>query len=333
MQNVTFVIAVVGFVLSIYTFIVTRLGRRPRLEIFRFAPEGLVVDDDFDTLHVYTDADFIVTNLSDKPNTVIRLEAAANIGDGWLDGTVYGKRLSERMRTRTDYGGAGGEPSHHNEIVHEWVGADVCPIMLSPQASGIPNQGVSLRMDFQSMGPINDLESIRLRLTLHDQYGKNHRFDLDARAFSSLKARRFPKFFDDEHEIGRLKDRILDEDMEAVVRVVHRRYEENLSQSTLSVRRYYPLKGGRRVANVAHRGRDGYAYDTYRPRDFQKGLAQKTDAPFELGSPDGFRISFTAKDGLPQVLHLGLPIGWSKKEMDVPIPEDFSRLCAVEEPA
>ncbi len=330
MQNVTFVIAVIGFVLSIYTFIATRVGRRPKLEIFRFAPERLVVDDDFNTLHVYTDADFIVTNLSDKPNTVIRLDVSANLGDGWLDGGVHGKRLSERMRTRTDYGGAGGTPSHHNEILHEWVGADVCPIMLSPQASGIPNQGVSLRLDFQGTGPITDVSGLRLRLECHDQYGKKHTFEMGSRELRHLKPSRYPKFFEDEEEIGRLKDHIPEDDMDAVVRVVHRRYGQNLSQSTLSVRRYYPLKEGRQLANVAHMGRNGYAYEQYRPRDFQKGLRNGSEGAGELGEPDGFKISFRAKDGLPEVLHVRLPSSWSQEQMDVPIPEDFARLCVVE---
>ncbi len=330
MPSITLVIAVVSFVISIYAFIATRVGRRAKLEIFRFAPEGLVVDDDFDTLHVYTDADFIVTNLSDKPNTVIRLEASANLGNGWIDGVVHGKRLAERMRTRTDHGGADGQPSHHNEIVHEWVGADVCPIMLSPQASGIPNQGVSLRWDFQSTVPVEAFPSIRLRLALHDQYGEKHEFDVGKRELPDIEVKRYPKFFDDESEIGRLKDRIPGEDMAALVRVVHRRYGENPSQSTLSVRRYYPLKGGRQAAGVAHMGRDGYAYDSYRPRDFKKRLDGGTDGPWELGTTDGFVISFSARDGLPDVLHVKLPDSWSQDKMDVPIPEDFARLCAAE---
>ena len=82
MQIVTFIIAVSGALLSLYQFFATKLARLPRLQVFRFAPEGLVIDDDFNTLHVYTDADFIVTNLSDKPNTVVRLDASANLGNG-----------------------------------------------------------------------------------------------------------------------------------------------------------------------------------------------------------------------------------------------------------
>ena len=67
-MNIAIVIAVVSFVLSTYTFLAIRVGRLPKLRVFRFAPDGLVVDNDFDTLHVYTDADFIVTNLtSDLP--------------------------------------------------------------------------------------------------------------------------------------------------------------------------------------------------------------------------------------------------------------------------
>ncbi len=192
MQIVTFIIAVSGALLSLYQFFATKLARLPRLQVFRFAPDGLVVDDDFNTLHVHTDADFIVTNLSDKPNTVVRLDASVNLGNGWLDGDVHGTRLDERMETSTDYGGSSGEPRHHNEIVHEWVDASVCPIMLSPQASGIPNQGISLRLDFQNRGPIPDPTELRLRLELHDQYGKNHAFEVGSRELPHLEVRRLP---------------------------------------------------------------------------------------------------------------------------------------------
>lgn len=327
MPSITLVIAVVSFVLSIYTFIATRMGRRAKLEVWRFAPEKLVVDDDFDTLHVYTDADFIVTNLSDKPNTVVRMGVSADFGDGWITGEMHGKRLAERMRTRTDHGGADGTPRHHNEIVHEWVGAGVCPIMRSPQSSGIPNQGVSLRLDFQGSGPVTAPSEVRLRIELHDQYGREHRFEVGSRELPSLEVRRYPEFLHDERELGRLKDHVADQDMAAVVRVVHRRYEANPSQSTLAVRRYYPLKGGRRLANVAHLGRDGYAYDTYRPRDFRRADRGEAQGPLTLGETDGFRISFTAKDDLPEVLHVELPESWSQERLDVPIPEDFARLC------
>lgn len=331
MQIVTFIIAVSGALLSLYQFFANKLARRPRLQVFRFAPERVVVDDDFNTLHIYTDADFIVTNLSDKPNTVVRLDTSANLGNGWLDGRLHGKRLDERMETRTDYGGSSGEPRHHNEIVHEWVDANVCPIMLSPQASGIPNQGISLRLDFQNTDPIADLSDFRLRLELHDQYGKNHVFDVGSRELPHLKVRRFPKFFDDERDIGSLKDQIPEEDMDALVRVVHRRYEADLLQSTLSVRRYYPLRGGKRVANVAFLGRDGYAYDTYKPRNFQKALEEEADGPRKLGEVDGFDISFSTKDGLPEVLHIRLPKSWTQERLEVPIPGDFARLCVAEQ--
>jgi hypothetical protein len=280
--------------------------------------------------HTAKPADFIVTNLSDKPNTVIRLDALANLGNGWLGGHVHGQQLVERTQTRTDYGGSSGEPRHHNEIVHEWVDTDVCPIMLSPQASGIPNQGISLRLDFQNTGPIPNPKALRLRLELHDQYGKTHTSDVGSRELPHLKVRRFPKFFDDEHQVGRLKDHIPEENMDAVVRVVYRRHEPNLSQSTLSVRRYYPVRGGGRAANVAHMGRDGYAYDSYRPRDFQKALRQDAEGRHELRGTDGFSISFSAKGGLPEVLQILLPSSWEQERLEVPIPEDFARQCIVD---
>lgn len=327
MDIVTFVIAVSGALLSTYTFFAIRMSRLPKLQVFRFAPDGLVVDDDFDILHVYTDADFIVTNLSDKPNTVIRLDVSANLGNGWLDGGVHGKRLSERTETRTDFDGASGKHSRYNEVVREWVDANVCPIMLSPQASGIPNQGISLRLDFQSTVPITNLTGLRLRVEMHDQYGKSHASDVGSRELPQLKVRRFPKFHDDEREVGRLKDHIPEEDMDAVLRVVYRRVEPNLTGSTLSVRRYYPLRGGQRVSNVAHMGRDGYAYDQYSPRDFQRALREDADRPGELGSPDGFKVSFSSKDGLPETLHILLPDRWTQERLDVPIPEEFVQLC------
>lgn len=330
MQYVTFVIAVTGFILSVYTFITTRLARRPRLAIFRYAPERLVVDDDFNTLHVYTDANFIVTNLSDKPNTVIRLEVSGNFGSGWRAGVVYGTRLAESTRTRTDYGGADGAPRHHNEIVRQWVGADVCPIMLSPQASGIPNQGISLRLDFQNSGPINDPSSVQIRLTLHDQYGARHSFDVGSDELAQLGVTRYPKFFDDEIEIGRLKGRIPSEDMDAVVRVVLRSYQQDLSQSALSVRRYYPLLGGRQPENVSQAGRDGYTYNNYRPRDFQRRLKDEGDGVRVLDEVDGFTISFGVKNGQPQVLTITLPETWMEEQLEIPIPEEFAGLCIVE---
>ena len=331
MQIVTFVIAVSGALLSLYQFFAGKLARLPRLQVFRFAPDGLVIDDDFNTFHIYTDADFIVTNLSDKPNTVVRLDASANLGNGWLDGDVHGKRLDERTVTRTDFAGASGETRHHNEIVHEWVDANVCPIMLSPQASGIPNQGISLRLDFQNTGPITDLTDFRLRLELHDQYGKKHVFDVGSRELPLLEVRRFPKLFDEEQDLGSLKDHIPEEDLDARVRVVHRRYEADPSQSVLSVRRYYSLKGRRRLANVAHMGRDGYAYNTYKPRDFRKALEEEAGGPRALGKVDGFNISFSSKDGLPEVLHIRLPNSWTKEPLEVPIPGDFARLCVREQ--
>ncbi|NKB35307.1 MAG: hypothetical protein GKR91_19590 [Pseudomonadales bacterium] len=326
MDLITLVIAVIGFVLSIYTFVTNKIGRLPKLEIFRFEPERIVIDEDFDTLHVYTDADFIITNLSDKPNTVIQLDAALNLGNAWIEGVVRGTRLSESTRTRTEYGGADGTPRHHNEIVKEWVGAEVCPIMLSPQASGIPNQGISLRLDFQSPGPIGDLSKIQLQLTLHDQYGAKHSFDVGADSLSRLKADRFPKFSDNEEEIGRLKDTIPEEEMNALVRVVLRRHAADLSQSMLEVRRYYPTKGERRLKNVAHISRDGYAYNGFRPRDFIRRLEE--DKPMhELDQADGFTISFNLKNDLPDVLSIQLPESWTGDLLEVPIPKDFAAVC------
>jgi hypothetical protein len=331
MQYVTLVIAVIGFVLSIYTFITTRLARRPKLAIFRFAPERIVVDDDFDTLHVYTDADFIITNLSDKPNTVIRLDIAVEIGNGWLDGTVHGTRLAERTQTRTDYSGGDGTPRHHNEIVREWVGAEVCPIMLSPQASGIPNQDISLRLDFQNSGPITDAAILKLRLTLHDQYGDKHSFNVGESELPQLKADHYPKFHADEIELGKLKNHISDEDMAALVRVVLRDYEQDSSQSSLSVRRYYPQQGKRRLKNVAHMGRDGYAYNSFRPRDFQRRLRDQSEGTLELDQVDGFTIAFSVKNGLPDVLTIQLPETWDGEQLEIPIPEEFAKLCAAED--
>lgn len=330
MQYITFVIAVIGFVVSIYTFISTRLARRPKLAIFRFVPERIVIDDDFNTLHVYTDADFIVTNLSDRPNTVIQLNVEANIGAGWFDGIVYGTQLTERTQTRTDYGSGDSAPRHHNEIVREWVSAEVCPIMLSPQASGIPNQGISLRLDFQHSNPITDTSNLKLRLSLLDQYGEKHEFEVGGNDLSSLTANRYPKFYNDEKELGKLKDQIPVENMEALVRVVQRSYEQDLSQSTLAVRRYYPQQGKRRLKNVANMGRDGYAYNSYRPRDFQRRLRDKTQGMQELDKVDGFTISFSVKDDLPDVLSIQFPDSWQSEQLEITIPEDFARLCAVD---
>lgn len=306
MDIVTFVIAITGFVLSIYTFIVNKIGRLPRLEVFRFDPERIVVDADFHTLHIYTDADFIITNLSDKPNTVIRLDAALNLGETWIEGIIRGTRLVESTRTRTDYGGADSTPHHHNEIVREWVGAEVCPIMLSPQASGIPNQGISLRLDFQSSVAITDLSKMQLQLTLHDQYGAKHLFSLDASSLSQLKPDYYPKFHDNEEEIGKLKSSIPEEKMQALVRVVLRRHDTDLTQSMLEVRRYYPTMGERRLKNVAHISRDGYAYNGFRPRDFIRKLEEDSTV-HELSQADGFRFSFSEKNGVPDVLHVYLP--------------------------
>ncbi|MDD9896108.1 MAG: hypothetical protein OXU24_10030 [Gammaproteobacteria bacterium] len=327
MELVTFFIAVTGFVLSIYTFITNKLGKRPKLEIFRFEPERIVVDDDFDTLHIYTDADFIVTNLSDKPNTVIEFEAEINLGKEWIKGIARGTRLVESTRTRTDYGGADNIPQHHNEIVKEWVRADVCPIMLSPQASGIPNQGISLRLDFQNSGPIVDLSNLQLRLTLHDQYESRHDFTLGQSNFSKLTADRYPKFHENEEDLGGLKDNIPGENMAALVRVVYRKYESDLSQSILAVRRHYPSIGERRLKNVAHISRDGYAYNGFRSRDFMRKLEDAGDSVYELNTADGFTFSFSAKNGLPDQLIVKLPDSWAGKELKVAIPEDFAALC------
>ena len=330
MDTVSFIIAVSAALLSTYTFFAIRLGRMPKLRVFRFAPDGLVVDDDFDTLHVYTDADFIVTNLSDRPNTVIRLEASANLGDGWIDGVLHGTQLSERTETRTDYSTTSGKHSSYNEIVRQWVDANVCPIMLSPQASGIPNQGISLRLDFQSAVPITDLTGIRLRVEMHDQYGRSHTSEVGSRELPELEVRRFPKFYEDESEIGRLKDHIPTDDMDAVVRVVYRRVEPNLEGSTLSVRRYYPVRGGQRAPNVSHMGRDGYAYNQYALRGFRRALGEETDDPRQLGEADAFRVSFSCNEGLPETLHVLLPDSWAQERLDVPIPEEFARLCVAE---
>ena len=297
MEIATFVIAVSGALLSTYTFIAIRLRQRAKMRIFRFTPDRLTVDDDFNTLHVHTDADFIVTNLSDKPNTVIRMDVSANFGTGWVEGKIVGKRLNERMETRTNYGGSTGEPQRHNEVVREWVNADVCPIMLSPQASGIPNQGITLRLDFQNTRAITNLAALRVRLELYDQYGKRHRLDVGSREFEDCTVRQVPKFYDDEQEIGRLKDHIPAENMEAVVRVVYRRYEPAPAQSTLSLRRYYKLMGDRKFTNVAHFGRDGFAHDDYRPRDFQKRLREDGAADREDGAADRESGATVREDG------------------------------------
>ena len=66
------------------------------------------------------------------------------------------------------------------------------------------------------------------------------------------------------------------------------------ARAHLSVRRYYPLTGGRPLKNVGHLGRDGFAYDTYRPRDFKKALATGGVSPLHLGESDGCRVSFTS---------------------------------------
>ena len=329
MEIAGFVIAVAAFIFTLYQYVANKLRRRPRLQVFRFAPESLMIDEDFDRFHVFTDANFIVTNLSDKPNTVIRLDASANLGNGWLSGEAHAKRIDERMRSMTDRP-AGGEAKHYNEIVREWVDTSVCPIMLSPQASGIPNDGISMRLDFKNDGPIKDLAGLRLRLELHDQYGVKHSFDVGSRELPRLEPRRHPKFFDDEREIGRLKDKIPGDYLEGVVRVVHRRFEQDLAQSTLSVRRYYPLSGHTPVPHVAHMGRDGYAYNSFRPRDFQRELRESTGGAWDLGDQDGFRFSFDCTDGIPTVLTVRLPEHWTQEKLEVPIPGEFARYCAVE---
>ena len=326
MEYVTFVIAITGFIISIYTFVTTKLGRIPRLEVFRFTPDRLVVDDDFDILHVFTDANFIVTNLSDKPNTVIRMDASVNFGNKWIEGIVTGKRLSESMRTRTDYNSADHTPHHHNEIVKEWVSADVCPIMLSPQASGIPNMGVSLRFDFQNDGAVTDLSKLKLRLTLHDQYGAKHTFDVDTKELTKLGVTRYPRFFEDEVELGKLKDSIPGENTESLLRVVFRKYAQDMSQSTISIRRYYPMLGERKLGNVSHFGRDGYAYNSYRPRDFKKHLQNGEEGLRVLGEIDGFTFSFEVEGDSPKNLIVQLPDSWVGDSLEVPIPEDFAEL-------
>ena len=171
---------------------------------------------------------------------------------------------------------------------------------------------------------------MRLRLELHDQYGVKHCFGVGSREMPRLERQRYPKVFDDEREIGRLKDKIPGDCLEGVVRVVHRQFEQDLAQSTLSVRRYYPLIGNTPLPNVAHIGRDGYAYNSFRPRDFQRELRKSTGGPWDLGYEDGFRFSFGCTDGIPTVLTVRLPESWTQEKLEVPIPEEFAEYCAVE---
>ena len=326
MEYVSLTIGVAAFLFTLYQYIRNRMIRLPNLQVHRFGPERIHIDADFDLLYVSSDADFIVTNLSDKPNTVVGLKVLADLGLGWLEGTLHATRLDERMRSRTDRP-SGGQAEHYNEVFREWVTAEVCPIMLSPQSSAIPNVGIKISVAFQNNEPIRDTTGLRLELRLEDQYGKTHSFVIATPEMAMITPGRFPKKFDNEVELGRLKDRIPADKIEAVVRVMRRHFGEGPDRSELSIRRYYPWTPGKTTPNVSYISPEGYACNNFDPKRFVRAMRDGGEPPFTLREEDGFRFEFTTREGIPETLRVVLPRSWTQEKLEISIPADFAEAC------
>lgn len=200
------VISIGSFVFTLYQWFITTRLKRPNLKLLFFNINKLSVYEDYKLTKFSLDTkDFMISNLSDLANSLIKIRIFCKLDKEWIEGNIQYEREFERMETRQKYISKPGEQGAwdtRNEVVRGKELVQPFPFVIQPHIS-TSFASYDIYGSFPVVIKEEDLDNLKIKVEIVDQYGKKHGFSMKRKHFPELAIANYPQW-DDGKVIGKL---------------------------------------------------------------------------------------------------------------------------------
>lgn len=285
---VAIMVALGSFVFTFYQWTVTMNRRRPNLKLLRFQLAEVFLNEDYKDFALAIKRNFILVNLSDLPNAVVSMKIHCMVGRLWLPGELCYEGSEEAF-----------------------------PIMIQSHSSTNAPKEHAFVYDFSQYPIQNDLDNLKVRVELLDQYGRRYSFTYTRKDFPELFINRVPRYGKDESFVGEVRNTDATGNP-VIVKVVYRNKKQDPKDLEIGIREYSRSGAGWGGISIK------YEY-------LKAKLEEEVEERFfysDMGSSDEFskKVYLHQTGKIPTQLEVELIYSGRKESKTFPLPLEFQEL-------